>query len=395
MNTSRERWSSSGQASRCTGGWTRAARSSTSSGPVAADVEQPLDAEDVLRRVPGAASSARCRTRSSRAPRRGRARTRLDVVRVLVPLGSRVRQSREVALRRREEPLRLDVAEGDAERRRGRVERARAPARARRTSAGVGQVRPSSRRACPRPRPASTDSGAAEPVHAVDRRDDRVERVVVRHDRVREQRVHDRRRVGDPGRLDHDAPERRDLARVAAVEQVAQLVRRGRRAARSRRSRSRAAPSARRRGAADGGRSRPRRARSRSPPSRRAPGCASSARDEGRLAAAEEARDEDDRASSRAESRDERRVERVERPAGEPLGLHPERAEVGDDGRAALAVAEDVARRPSRRRDSPKCAEHAVEQRGAEDARAPPVTAARPSARFDMTPQSEHIRVAL
>ena len=35
-------------------------------------------------------------------------------------------------------------------------------------------------------------------------------------------------------------------------------------------------------------------------------------------------------------------IERVERPPGQLLGLDPERAEVVDDGRAALAVAQDV-----------------------------------------------------
>jgi hypothetical protein len=39
---------------------------------------------------------------------------------------------------------------------------------------------------------------------------------------------------------------------------------------------------------------------------------------------------------------DELGVERVERAPCEALRLHPENAEIGDDGRAALAIAEDV-----------------------------------------------------
>ncbi len=65
---------------------------------------------------------------------------------------------------------------------------------------------------------------AAEPMLAVDGRHDAVELVVVRHERVGEERVHDRGRVGDPRRLDDDTPKGRDLACIRAVEQVAQLV---------------------------------------------------------------------------------------------------------------------------------------------------------------------------
>jgi hypothetical protein len=64
----------------------------------------------------------------------------------------------------------------------------------------------------------------AESVLGIDGGDHALERVVVLHERLREQRVHDRRRVREPGRLDDDAPERRNLAGVAAGDQVAQLV---------------------------------------------------------------------------------------------------------------------------------------------------------------------------
>ena len=101
----------------------------------------------------------------------------------------------------------------------------------------------------------------AQPVLRVHRRDHALEPEVVLDDRLGQQRVEDRRRVGEPGRLDDDAPERRDLARARAGRAGRAARRRGRRAASSRRSRSSAAPSARRRGAAGGGRSPPRRAR--------------------------------------------------------------------------------------------------------------------------------------
>src|ERR671919_1056176 len=43
-----------------------------------------------------------------------------------------------------------------------------------------------------------------------------------------------------------------------------------------------------------------------------------------------------------AEAGDEAGIERIEAPSRQALGLSPEGSEVGDDGRAALAVAEDV-----------------------------------------------------
>src|SRR5919202_3543978 len=48
------------------------------------------------------------------------------------------------------------------------------------------------------------------------------------------------------------------------------------------------------------------------------------------------------RSAIAAQRGDERRVERVERPAGEALGLAPERGQVVDDLGAALAVVHHV-----------------------------------------------------
>ena len=53
---------------------------------------------------------------------------------------------------------------------------------------------------------------------------DPVQHVVVADDRLGGERVHNRRRVGEPGRLDDDAAEVRDLAAGPAAVEVAQLV---------------------------------------------------------------------------------------------------------------------------------------------------------------------------
>jgi hypothetical protein len=60
----------------------------------------------------------------------------------------------------------------------------------------------------------------ARGVHRVDRGHHAGERAEVRHQRVVQQHLHHRRRVGEPGGLDDDAPERRDVAGVAAREQL-------------------------------------------------------------------------------------------------------------------------------------------------------------------------------
>ena len=47
---------------------------------------------------------------------------------------------------------------------------------------------------------------------------------MVPDDRLREQRVDDRCRIGEPGRLDHDPAEGRDLAALAPAQEITQLV---------------------------------------------------------------------------------------------------------------------------------------------------------------------------
>src|SRR5438067_8840207 len=64
-------------------------------------------------------------------------------------------------------------------------------------------------------------------------------------------------------------------------------------------------------------------------------------------------------------------IERVERPAGEPLGLLPEHPQVGDDRSASLCVAEHVRPAAPVVEPQPEVLEHAVQQHDAEDA-APP-----------------------
>ena len=47
---------------------------------------------------------------------------------------------------------------------------------------------------------------------------------MVPDDRLREERVDDRRRIGEPGRLHHDPAKGRDLAALAPAQEIAQLV---------------------------------------------------------------------------------------------------------------------------------------------------------------------------
>ena len=200
---------------------------------------------------------------------------------------------------------------------------------------------------------------------------------MVRHERVGEERVHDRRRVGDSGRLDDDAPEGGDLARVRAVEQVAQLV--GQVAA------QRAADAA---------------AREQHRPLVDAAqevmveadlaelvddhrrlgelGPAQQLRDERRLAAPEEAGDERDRPLHEASDASSAGSSGIERAAREALGLDPQRGEVADESRPALAVAEHVhAGRPGVDGQA-VVPQHAAESACAEDARPAVVTLVGP-----------------
>src|SRR4051794_24502326 len=60
----------------------------------------------------------------------------------------------------------------------------------------------------------------ARAVHRVDRRYDRVEPEKMAQQRIVEQELHDRRRIGEPGRLDQDTSEGRHLAAVALHQEV-------------------------------------------------------------------------------------------------------------------------------------------------------------------------------
>src|SRR5580765_4957892 len=70
-----------------------------------------------------------------------------------------------------------------------------------------------------------------------------------------------------------------------------------------------------------------------------------------------------------SKARKQRRLERVERAPGQLLRLGPDRAEVADDGRAALGVAQDVHAAPPVVEPQAEMAEHPIEQRDAEDPR--------------------------
>ena len=273
MKTSRERRSSSGQASRCTGGWTTCWTAFDEQRPLAADVEQPLDAED---------SRAACleqhrqpdpERRASRPARRARGsppRTsscacvvRARGRRATPPLDGR-------ALAAAQERAGSTSPEGDAERRTRPGSAPRATARARR--AGVGEV------------------GLRHDEHV--RRRDLAARTPRRGARAARRPSRRRSRARSGARTSGSETsvvtigvgsatpvvstttrrERRDLARRPPVDEVAELV--GEVAA------QRAADAAARE--QDGalvdvaqevrGRCRSRRARSRSPPCRRAPG---------------------------------------------------------------------------------------------------------------------------
>src|SRR5919108_4945137 len=69
-----------------------------------------------------------------------------------------------------------------------------------------------------------------------------------------------------------------------------------------------------------------------------------------------------------AERTDDPGVERVERAAGQPLGLQPQRAEVLDHGRPALAVPQDVHATAPVVQPEPEAREDAVDERDPEDA---------------------------
>ena len=186
-----------------------------------ADVQEALHAQKVARRVPGAASSARFRTRSSRAARRRRARTRgCRLVRVRAgPRRTRHGRAGHVPRRRRAGAARLPERRLDDRRRRVQACRSRAPARRGRRGPS------SSRRAGRRRPPASATRGVGSPFSA--------STVVTTPSSSKwclttgseSERVQDRHGVGKARRLDDDAAKARDLASRRAAEQVAQLVR--------------------------------------------------------------------------------------------------------------------------------------------------------------------------
>ena len=182
-----------------------------------ADVEEPLDSEDL---------GASCLQKHGQPDAecgpvewpvdhdRDRSHVVVDVPGVGVERSDLAR-----VLRRREEDVGLDLAEARFEHARGRVEprealpqrRCRAEIRLRHDE-GVGGGGLPQRLL------------AREPVLRIDGGDDALELVVVLDDGLGEKRVRDRRRVGEPGRLDDDTCERGDLAALAAAQQVTQLV---------------------------------------------------------------------------------------------------------------------------------------------------------------------------
>ena len=253
MKTIRERRSSSGHASRCSGGWTTCWTPFRSSGPGAADVQQPLHPQDVVaprlqqhrqpdpERAPVELLVER--RRSTRSPRCARQR------RASGPAGGRV-------------PAGPKSAPGST-----------SPNETSRTVA-VGFSRSSSARTLVR----SAEVGLRhhqrvrggdlphrlrlrQPVDRVHGRDHALEPEVVLDDRLREQRVEDRRRVGEARRLHDHTPKGGDLAAFPPAEQVAQLVCQVAAQGAADTAALRAAPCARRRAGAGGGRSQPRRAR--------------------------------------------------------------------------------------------------------------------------------------
>ena len=247
MKTTRERRSSSGQAGRCSGGWTTCWTPLISSGPSAPTFSRPL-----TRRT---SAPARLEQHRQPDPERGpverlveRQAERADVV---VVRGSLVEDEvARVALVAVEELVRRHVAEHRLEDLRARVQAAELPLHASR----VGQVRL-------RDDEPVGDRGlldrllAAQPVLRVHGRDHALELEVVLDHGVGRAAC----RGSAPGRRARSSRRRRGRRRGSRRGRAARAGRaarrRGRREACSRRSRSRARPCARRPAAAGGGRS--------------------------------------------------------------------------------------------------------------------------------------------
>src|SRR5581483_6302742 len=88
-------------------------------------------------------------------------------------------------------------------------------------------------------------------------------------------------------------------------------------------------------------------------------------------------------------------VERIERPACEPLGLHPQRPEVRDDGRPALQVAQQVDPAAPVVETQPELAEHPVHEPDAEDAGAPAAARLGPVLARERSTEGAHCRSVL
>ena len=188
MKTSRERRSSSGHASRCSGGWTTCWTPFRTSGPVGADVEQALDAQDVLPR----ACEQHRQPDAERGPverlveRRGRARAPSWAC-----SGDRRTRGRAGRSRAAEQRGRLDVAERrlDARRPSGSAGVSRAITGRRIGEVGLRDDEPVGGRRLLHATRRSRRPCCASTVVTT-----RLEPVVVLDQRLGEQRVDDRRR---------------------------------------------------------------------------------------------------------------------------------------------------------------------------------------------------------
>ncbi len=339
------------------------------------------------RRGSGAASSARSRTRSSRAARRGRGSTARTPPSCSWPSSRRDEVAR-VPLRRRPKSTSGSTSPNDASSDLGRrveppeLARRRSPASARSVFVTTSV---SAAATC------LTDSGAAQPVDRVHGRDHALELEVVLDDRLGEQRVDDRRRVGEAGRLDDHAPERAGSRRARAGRAGRAARRRGRRAACSRRSRSSSSTV----------RSSTRRSRwwsiATSPSSLTitavSPMSGWASRRESSVVfplPRKPVTQRDRRLQTRARPAEPGRAGRAARPASRSASTQSAPRFV-DDGRAPLAVAEDVDAAAPVVEPQPEVVEHAVQQRdrGSARPRRPPSCSAQCSS--SRTPQSAHM----
>src|SRR5258705_13818584 len=88
---------------------------------------------------------------------------------------------------------------------------------------------------------------------------------------------------------------------------------------------------------------------------------------------------------------DQSGVERVERPAREALRLHPQHAEVVDDDRPALAVAQDVEPAAPVVEPETEVIEHLVRERHAKDPRPAPALLLSPVLIEEHSAESAHV----